>query len=385
MVAHVTTTDISLDLLLREQLEAFSESGLDVVTLSAPGPFAQRVEEAGIRHIPMHHATRSSSLWSDLKSALEFWQVVRRLRPDIVHTHNPKPGVYGRIVAGLAGVPVVINTVHGLYATPDDSHLRRFAVYAVERLAAAFSDAELVQNPEDLLTLRRLGVPARRLHLLGNGINLDRFSPARVSQEQRVRMRSELGAKANSVVISTVGRLVAEKGLRELFAAAKRVRAADQNTLFVVTGPSDISKSDAITPEELQQAQQDGILILGHRDDIESIYGASDVFVLASHREGFPRSAMEAAAMGLPIVATAIRGCRQVVEDGATGLLVPARDPDALAGAILSLANDPLMREKMGARATLKARSEFNQQSVIRLTVEVYETLIARRRSSRTP
>ena len=122
------------------------------------------------------------------------------------------------------------------------------------------------------------------------------------------------------------------------------------------------------------------MVFLGIRDDVEDLYAAMDVYVLASHREGFPRSAMEAAAMGLPIVATDIRGCRQVVDHGETGLLVPVSDPAALTEAIVALAGDPSLRARMGLAARDKARADFDQQNVIRTTLDVYERLLADRR-----
>ena len=106
---------------------------------------------------------------------VELWRLFRRLRPDIVHTHNPKPGLYGRVAARAAGVPGVVNTVHGLYASPEDRVSRRAVVYALERAASMCSGAELVQNPEDLQVLSRLGVPSDKLVLLGNGVDLQRF------------------------------------------------------------------------------------------------------------------------------------------------------------------------------------------------------------------
>jgi glycosyltransferase involved in cell wall biosynthesis len=154
---------------------------------------------------------------ADLAAAREFLGICRRLRPDVVHTHNPKPGVYGRIAARLAGVPVVVNTVHGLYAQPDDPLPKRTVVYGLERLAATCSDAELLQNAEDLPVLRRLRVPERKLHLLGNGVDLSRFDPA-AHAGRRARVRAELGVADDEVVVGLVGRLVAEKGYREVFA-----------------------------------------------------------------------------------------------------------------------------------------------------------------------
>src|SRR5580692_1749654 len=123
-LVHVTTVDMSLVLLLGPQLRAFAEAGMEVIGVSAPGPFVPRLESWGIRHVPLRHATRSAALGKDLLALVELWRLFRRLQPDIVHTHNPKPGVYGRLAARVAGVPVVVNTVHGLYATPTDPPIR---------------------------------------------------------------------------------------------------------------------------------------------------------------------------------------------------------------------------------------------------------------------
>jgi glycosyltransferase involved in cell wall biosynthesis len=299
------------------------------------------------------------------------------LRPDIVHTHNPKPGVYGRFAARAARVPAIVNTVHGLYAQPDDPVGKRAAVYAIERVAAFCSHAELVQNPEDLETLARLGVPRRKLHQLGNGVDLARFEPGRVSPEQRQSLRHEMGAGPDDVVCGTVARLVWEKGYRELFTAAVALREHTPRVKIAIVGDTDHDKADAVTPADIEAAtRESGVKFLGHRDDVEQLYAAFDVYVLASHREGFPRSAMEAAAMGLPIVATDIRGCRQVVDDGRTGLLVPRHDAAALAGAIGDLAGEPERREGMGRAALEKARREFDQQRQIDITLGVYRELL---------
>lgn len=376
LLVHLTTTDISLALLLGDQLEAFADAGFEVVGASAPGDFREAIESRGIRFIPLPHATRAMSPLADVKAAYELWKLLWRLRPDILHTHNPKPGIYGRLVGALSGVPVIVNTVHGLYATREDRLLKRLLVYGVERVAACFSDAELIQNPEDLATMRRLGVPSRRLHLLGNGVDLKRFSRDYVTDTTRRRLRAEIGASDGSVVILAVGRLVAEKGFRELFAAATRVLASHPSALFAVAGPMEPSKADALNETELQDAEESGIRLLGHRADVRDLYGASDVFVLASHREGFPRAAMEASAMGLPVVATDIRGCRQVVDDGSTGLLVPSKDADSLAGAIATLLDDAQLRHRMGEGAAAKAQREFDQATVIKLTIDVYDKLL---------
>jgi len=379
-LVHITTTDMSLDWLLGPQLEAFADAGFEVLGASAAGPHVEAIEARGVRHIPLTHATRAMAPHRDLLALRELYDVFVRERPTIVHTHNPKPGLYGRLAARAARVPVVVNTVHGLYALPDDPVSKRAVVYGLELLAASCSDAELLQNPEDLPVLERLGVARHKLHLLGNGVDLVRFDAQRIDADTARRLRAEIGAGPGDVVVGAVGRLVREKGYPELFEAVERARADCPSLKLVVVGPSEPDKADAMDSAELARAEQEaGVVFMGHRDDVDDLYGAMDAYVLASHREGFPRSAMEAAAMSLPIVATDIRGCRQVVDHGRTGLLVPLGDVGRLAEALSIVAGDPVRRQAMGEAARRKARVEFDQRRVIDMTLAVYRARLSAR------
>jgi len=376
-LVHVTTVDMSLVLLLGPQLRAFAEAGMEVIGVSAPGPFVPQLESWGIRHEPLRHATRSVAVGQDLMALAELWRLFRRLRPDIVHTHNPKPGLYGRLAARAAGVSGVVNTVHGLYASPEDPFARRALVYALERAASLCSGAELVQNPEDLAVLARLGVPSHKLVLLGNGVELERFHP-RADEDARRQARADLGVDRDAVVVGMVARLVWQKGFSELFAAAESIAERHPEVVFVVVGGSDPDKADAIAPEDLAAAGHGGrIVFAGDRDQMEHVYPAFDIFVLPSYREGFPRSAMEAAASGLPVIATDIRGCRQVVTHGQSGLLVPLHDPARLATAIEELVADPGLRRRMGAAGRRKAEAEFDDRAVVAKTIDAYERVLA--------
>ena len=374
-LVHVTSADISLALLLGPQLRAFADAGMEVIGVSAPGPFVDQLTSWGITHVALDHATRSVAVGQDVLALVELERLFRRLRPDIVHTHNPKPGLYGRIAARTAGVPGIVNTVHGLYAAPEDPWLRKSVVYTLERIAATCSDVELFQNPEDLEVMRRLGVPAGHLVLLGNGIDLDRFRSVR-TPEASARARRALGVDDSAIVVGTVGRLVWQKGFRELFAAARHLRSLRDDVVFVVVGPEDTAKGDALGPEDIAEARAIGNLVFtGHRDDVEDLYAGFDMYALPSYREGFPRSAMEAAACGVPVIATDIRGCRQVVDHDRTGLLVPVHNGDALALAIAALAADPARRSDMGARGRQKAEAEFDDRVFIGRTLDAYRSL----------
>jgi glycosyltransferase involved in cell wall biosynthesis len=372
---HVTTVDMSLVLLLGPQLRAFADAGMEVIAVSAPGPFVSELESWGIRHEPLHHATRSVAAGQDMLALVELWRLFRRLQPDIVHTHNPKPGVYGRVAARTAGVPGVVNTVHGLYASPEDRLTRRAVVYTLERAASLCSGAELIQNPEDLAVLARLGVPRRKLVLLGNGVELQRFHPGPDGRRQQAR--ADLGISQDALVVGVVARLVWQKGFRELFAAAETLRKRHPDVVFLVVGGADPEKTDAIPPADLSALEGRGPFVFaGEKDHVEDIYPAFDLFVLPSYREGFPRSAMEAAASGLPVIATDIRGCRQAVSDGQTGLLVPVHDEARLTAAIEALLIDPALRHRMGAAGRRKAEAEFDDRAVVAKTMDAYERVL---------
>jgi glycosyltransferase involved in cell wall biosynthesis len=378
-VAHLTTVDMSLRFLVLAQLRAVRDLGGRAIGISAPGPWVPELEAEGIEHRPLLSSTRSMDLRGDLRSARELRAILRRESIDVLHTHNPKPGFYGRLVGRMSHVPVVVNTVHGLYATPDDPPAKRALVYALEGVAARCSDAELFQNPEDLAVLQRFHC-TRHARLLGNGVDLVRFDPARFGPAQRSELRAELGVDDDTVVVGAVGRLVAEKGYPELFAAMEQLPAQYR---LVVVGGGDPEKPDSLAPDLVQRACDHGVCFLGHRDDVDRLYAAMDVFVLASHREGFPRAAMEASAMGLPVVATDVRGCREVVDPGRTGTLVPRGDAAALARALLDL-GDQGRRSALGRAAHERAREHFDERRVVEIVLDTYRE-VGRRKAVPLP
>lgn len=357
---------MSLALLLATELRADVEAGHEVIGISAPGRYVDQVEALGVRHVAVPALTRSWDLRSDARAARQLWGAIRRLDLDVLHTHNPKTGVLGRVLGRLARVPVVVNTCHGLWAGPDDGRLKRMAVLGIEGVAARFSHAELFQNAADRDALA-WAVPDRKAQVVGNGVDLERF---RFDPAGRARVRAEWGVPEDTVVVGSVGRLVAEKGVAELSVAASLLGARAR---VVWVGPTDEAKADQIA------APVAGVELVGERADMPAVYSALDVFVLASHREGFSRSAMEAAACGRPMVLTDIRGCREIGEHGRHLLLVPPRDGRAMGKALGSLVDDPGQRELLGTAAAARARASFDQRAVARRSLATYQEVLARR------
>jgi glycosyltransferase involved in cell wall biosynthesis/ribosomal protein S18 acetylase RimI-like enzyme len=375
-VAHLATVDLTLRFLLLGQLRRLRDEGFEVAGISAPGPWTAELEAEGIRHIPWPHATRSWDPRADARAFAELVGILRRERFDVLHTHNPKPGVMGRLAGRLTRVPVVVNTVHGLYATPDDRLAKRALVLGPEWLAARCSDLELFQSEEDLDWARRIRLVRRgRGELLGNGTDLARFDADRVGAERRAELAAQLGLPADALVVGMVGRLVAEKGYREYFAAARAVRQQEPRARFLAIGGPDLDKADAIGEAELARAGEH-VTVTGWRDDVAELLPLLDVFVLASWREGMPRSAIEAAAAGRALVLTDIRGCREVARHEREALLVPPRDPEALAAAIARLLGDATLRARLGAAARRRARERFDEAAVAGRVVAAYRRLL---------
>jgi glycosyltransferase involved in cell wall biosynthesis/ribosomal protein S18 acetylase RimI-like enzyme len=311
-----------------------------------------------------------------VRALRELLDIMRRERFDIVHTHNPKPGILGRFAGRVAGCPVVINTVHGFWATPDDRLGRRLPVMGLEWLAARCSDLELYQSAEDLSWARRSGlVSTRRSRLLGNGTDLSRFDPSAVSPTRLKELRREFDIPQDAPVVGTMGRMVAEKGYREFFAAAGEIRRVMPEARFLVMGETDASKPDAIRSEEVAAASGD-VIFSGWRSDVPDVLALMDVFVLASWREGVPRSAIEAAAMAKPLILTDIRGCREVVRPGIDGLLVRPRDSGQLVGAIERLLRDADLRNRLGSAARARAVERFDERRVASAVAEAYASVL---------
>lgn len=376
-VAHLTTVDMSVRHLLLNQLLELKRAGFDVTAISASGPDIGPVEAAGIRHLAVSF-TRRMSPASDLKALFQLWWIFRRERFTIVHTHQAKAALLGQLAARAAGVPIVVNTLHGFYFHDRTPPAKRAAWIALERAQALFSDLILSQNPEDVETAVDARICRRtRIEYLGNGIDLDRFNPDALAPEARRCVRSELGFDEDTEVVGFVGRLVREKGILDLFAAFRKVRGRRPRARLLVVGPEDRVKPDSVSNRTAQEyGLADAAVFVGYRHDMPRLYSAMNVCVLPSHREGFPRSPMEASAMGVPSVATNIRGCRQVVRPEENGLLVPVGDPAALAAAIERILADSSLAARMAASGRALARREFNERDAFARVRDAYRRLL---------
>jgi glycosyltransferase involved in cell wall biosynthesis len=379
-VAHITTVDMSLRYLLLNQLRSLQECGYEVVAISSAGSNVATIEAAGIRHIavPM---TRTMSPLADLQSLWRLSRVMRREQFTIVHTHTPKPGLLGQLAARLAGVPVVINTIHGFYVHAEMHPARQRFGIALETVAARCSDMILSQNREDMQFAIQQGIcPAYKIAHLGNGIDLTRFDPARVGCAGRQRIRDELGIPLHAPVVGFVGRLAGRrKGFLDFLRASSTAVQQVPDTHMLIVGDADYGKPDAVLPEAAAAYGIAGVChFTGHRpnEELPAFYQAMDVLVLPSLFEGIPRAVIEAAAMGVPAVVTDVKGNREVVEHHRNGVRVPYGDVPQLAAAIIMLLRNAMQRQAMGAEGRRMVQERFDERHVFERVQATYARIL---------
>ena len=361
-IAQIAAADISIHLLLLDDIKALQAMGHEVVAICAPGESVAAVRAEGVT-VETIDIARELAPWRDLRTLITLWRIFRKHKFDVVHTHTPKAGLLGPIAAQLAGVPAVVHTIHGLLFHDRMSRWRRILFWLPEKITATFSDYLLSQSFEDMdVAVKTHLCSPKKLTYLGSGMDTTKFFPNNF-QTSRKQLRDELGFTDEHFVIGSVGRLVYEKGFAELFQAAEELTAQREDLRFIVIGPEEPNQHDAIRFHTIQSlTQRNMVRFLGFQLDMAKYYSVMDLFVLPTHREGLPRACMEASAMELPVIATDIRGCREVVKAGETGLLVPVRDANSLSAAIDHLASDRRRCIEMGKRGREHVVQNFDQQ-----------------------
>lgn len=376
-VCQITSVDLTVKFLLLRQLKFLKREGFEILVVCSRGEWTDEIRDEGI-NIETIKIKRRISPISDLLTLFKLLFYFEEQEFDVVHTHTPKAALLGQMAAKLAGVPIIINTIHGYYFNENTGFLKRRFFILIEKISGLFSDLIFFQSKEDMETCVRERIAnSSKIRFLGNGINLKQFSPQRFPSDFIEKKKRNLGLNPGLKIVGMVGRLVKEKGYSELFQAFKKVLEKFPQTLLLVIGPLDPEKRDSLNPEIVKKYKiGDKVKFLGLCKDIEEIYPLMDIFVLPSWREGFPRSVLEASAMGKPVIATNIRGCREAVENGKTGLLVPVKNPEKLAQAIIYLLENPEKAEEMGRNGKEKAQKEFDENQIFDRINKEYQRLI---------
>lgn len=347
------------------------DAGYDVSVVTRVTDHGDRIEALGLRLVPWEVERGAVGLSGELGAFRSLVRALRDIKPDLVHNVALKPVVFGSLAARLAGCRRVVNALAGLGFVFSSQSARarrlRLPLRVALRLAlAGRASRVIVQNPEDGGWLRGIGVPAERLHLIrGAGVDIERFSPAPEPSQP-------------PFVVTMVSRMLKNKGVDTMVACGRLLRQKGEPVEIRLVGPPDPGNLGSLTEDELQALNDEGVVRWeGPREDIPAVWQEAHVAALPStYGEGLPKSLLEAAAAGRPIIATDLPGCREIAREDETALVVPPDDPPAVADAILRLAADGELRRRLGARARAMAENEFADAIIIGAVLALYEDLL---------
>lgn len=347
------------------------EEGFNVHVATGPGGACQQIVDRGLSHHVIPLSRSGHNPFTELRSLWAIFRLMRTIKPDLVHLVTIKPVLYGGLMARIARVSAVVVAISGLGSVFVSHNRRSFwlreAIKRIYRLALGHPNIRVIfQNSDDRFVL----VDAGAIHndqtelIKGSGVALTEYP---VNPEP-----------ADVPVITFAARLLKDKGVVEFVEAARILLARNIHAKFWLAGSPDPGNPTSVTEEQMAEWRQQGIVeLMGFRTDIADLFVRSNVVVLPSYYgEGLPKVLIEAAACGRSVVTTDHPGCRDAIEAGKTGLLVPVRDATALANAIQSLIEDPISRKKMGAAGRALAEREFAVEKVVETHLRIYQELL---------
>ncbi len=382
-IALIANSDLAVYHWRAGLIKELLRQGMKVTVVVPDGKYVSKIEALGTQClcIPIN---RFFSPLSDIRLLSCLYGVLRKGRFDLVHTMSIKPNVYGTIAAKLAGVKRVVCLLSGTgFAFADlpglKQKLLRWFVILLYKCSLKMSDKVWFQNPDDLDYFLQQGMISKNKGVVirGSGVDMEEYSQKAVSEDERTALRKELRIPGGArCVLMAVARMIRSKGICEFLESEAILRKKHPNWFFVLVAPIDAGTPDAVSPEYIKQFE--GVetvrIIDTFRHDIKVFEAISDIMVLPSfYPEGVPRVLIEGLAMSMPLVTTDRPGCRETVEHGKNGFLIPSRSRSDLVEALDRLMDDERMRIEFGKYSRLKAENEFGEKMVLsRVMSELY-------------
>lgn len=355
-----------------ERAIAARKAGFDVTIAVPAGGKTDEIRKAGF-HVIFTYLTRSGlTPLTELKALIHLYRLVRKISPDLIVNVTIKPNLYGTIIGRLMMIPVV-NNVTGLGSIFSRSNisnriLKNFILYSFKFLAISNRIKFLFENPEDrnLFISKKTVDPKKTFLMPGSGVDIDKFC-----FEDSVR-------PDNCIIILFAARLLRDKGITTLIEASKILRRKEINFEIWIAGFFDEGNKNNIPERDLIKWDKMGLIKwLGKRDDMPELISSAQIVTLPTYYgEGIPRIIIEAASCGKPIVTTDTPGCRDFVDHEKNGLLIPPKDPIALAASLERLINDWNLRKKMGEYGRKKVCDFFSEEIVIQNTIKIYNEMV---------
>ncbi|MEM6525810.1 MAG: glycosyltransferase family 4 protein [Bacteroidota bacterium] len=373
---RITTVPISLNLLLKGQLKFFNENGFKVYAASADGKEIEDIKEREkITHFVVPY-TRIMSPFADLKALMLTFRLIKRLNPDIVHTHTPKAGLLGMIAAKLADVPHRLHTVAGMplmEARGANRTILRLAEKVTYQMATgvypnSYNLKKWIEN--------QLKPKKTKIKVIGagssNGIDTSFFERSTPILSQALIIRKELGISDSATVLVFVGRLVRDKGVNELVSVFDKIK---EETHLILVGEFENQREPLEKVTKQKIADTRNIHYVGFQPDIRAYLCVGDIFVFPSYREGFPNVVLQACAMELPCVVTDINGCNEIIKNEFNGLIVTPKDIISLEKQLLRLIKDVELRSQLSKRARQVAL-KYDQQEYWNALLAEYRNIL---------
>lgn len=378
-IALVLNDDFSMYHFRKGLIRSLVARGHDITVIVPPGDYIQKLEALGVRVIPLP-IERFVSPVADMVWAYRLWRIFKSGSFDIVHNMTIKPNIFGTLAAYLAGIERIVCLVSGIgftfqrSVTLRERILKTVAVW-LYRLAMRLADRTWFQNKDDLRYFidRKIIAPEKGIVIRSGGINTDEFSLKAVSAQAIDALKAELQLPPEArCVLMVAARLIWSKGVGEYVEAAQRLMPRYPDWYFIMVCPKDPGSPDHVPDAYVRKHRCDQLIIIDtFRSDIEVFEAMADIMVLPSfYREGVPRTLLEGLSMGKPIITTDHPGCREVVDAGVNGFLIPIRDTTSLADRLAEIMSEPEKRMEFGRRSRAKAKEEFDEGIVVQKIIK---------------
>lgn len=383
VVLQMCAVDFTARQFLKPLARELHNQGYNVFLACAEGPYFKEMQDEGF-HMINNPISRNANIINHIKSFRSTVKLLKSLRVDILHVHTPIAALIGRLAARVAKVPLTIYTAHGFYFHENTPSFRKKLLILLEKIGARCGDFIMCVSSEDAqTTLTEKITSSSKVAYIGNGVDTAHYNPHRFDIESRIHLRKEFGIPEDAAVFGIMGRLVREKGFFEFFEAAAIVKSQFPESHFMVIGdllPSDYDGNKVAMKQRIEELNlKDSITFVGMVDDPAPALACCDVFTLPSYREGMPISLLEAMSMGIPCIATNIRGCREEVVDGETGFLVPIKDAKTLADKMVWMLQHQEEAAKMGGRGRRRILEHFEISKVVSEQVKIYNKLLEKK------
>ncbi len=379
-IIRITTVPMSLKYLLKGQMSFMSQNGLDVIMVSSDGQELEEViksEKCNHYIVPL---TRKITILKDLKATYNLYKLIRREKPDIVHTHTPKAGIIGMLSSFFARVPIRLHTVAGL-PLMESTGFKRIVLNFVEKLTYKCS-TKVYPNSYGLkkIILKYKFTSEKKLEVIGNGssngIDTSYFDPELFSIKDKEVLKTNLGINKTDFIFVFVGRIVSDKGINELVEAFDKICLVEENIKLLLVGPFEDELDPLQKKIKLLINNNENIISVGYQNDVRPYFSISNCLVFPSYREGFPNVVMQAGAMKLPSIVSDINGCNEIIENNINGLVIKVKSVDAIYDAMINLTSDKLLFNKLRLNSRDRIRINYERISYWNLLLNEYENLI---------